>query len=587
MAKRPAVEIPVRLKKDQATNDLKTFQKDMVKTFAKVAGAVAVAKVAFDAVSATIGKVYSLTKDAVKLTVVQEKAERDLAAAIQLRQSFTDKERKSLAAFNSEVQQATAIGDESLLGLQKQLVLQGVEKDQLEQITKAVIGLAQVKGTGLKEAATVVTRVTRGEVGALKESGIVVKSVTEGIDRLVSMYSIAAAETQSFGGQVDLLSANFGDLMEEWGRTVTESPEMVAMFKEANAAVLAFARTITENKDMIKAFWNEFAGWIRDFVRDSDIGIVVMSLNQLSKVMNRQVDEIVQARAKVWRMDLQVPVGVADLGAPPLAPKGKTTTPEEKRAAMDRERKRIARLKEWMVSLTKTLKAKDSRNRAAAERAKELSQALQNQETAQNELRFQAELTAFDKRQALKDRELQATAQFYDNLKVIGLSGLSSMISGLVAAGLSGEKSLSEVMGSMFGGILSQVGQMMISLGTAAFIAASATAPIPLLWPIFGGKIGMAGALGLIGAGSVLTGVGQYMSSTAGGAKAEMGKAQGTAARMAPGSAADTGRASSPTERTTTTYNINFNGALPGSERRIAKEVRRILDGNFSPAGAY
>tara|TARA_Y100001960_G_scaffold175004_1_gene183632 strand:- start:401 stop:571 length:171 start_codon:yes stop_codon:yes gene_type:complete len=56
---------------------------------------------------------------------------------------------------------------------------------------------------------------------------------------------------------------------------------------------------------------------------------------------------------------------------------------------------------------------------------------------------------------------------------------------------------------------------------------------------------------------------------------------------MAPTSAADGGRRQQATEETSTVYNINFNGALPGSERRIAKEMKRILSGDYSPAGAY
>tara|TARA_Y100000588_G_scaffold304127_1_gene326819 strand:- start:273 stop:596 length:324 start_codon:yes stop_codon:yes gene_type:complete len=106
-----------------------------------------------------------------------------------------------------------------------------------------------------------------------------------------------------------------------------------------------------------------------------------------------------------------------------------------------------------------------------------------------------------------------------------------------------------------------------------------------MLWSLTGGPAGVGAGLGLIAAGGVLTGVGQYVSSSGSATKAELSRVQGSARRMTP-SAADRGRPGQVTEETSTVYNINFNGALPGSERRIAKEIKRIMGGGFSPAGA-
>ena len=127
---------------------------------------------------------------------------------------------------------------------------------------------------------------------------------------------------------------------------------------------------------------------------------------------------------------------------------------------------------------------------------------------------------------AFNDAQLAQTQAFYDNLAVIGLNGLGNMIANMVQAGLSGEQSLSEVMGRMFGAMLSQVGTMLISLGTATAMAAMASTPVPLLWGLTGGPAGVAAGLGLIAAGGVLTGVGQYVSSAGGATKSDLTKPQ-------------------------------------------------------------
>ena len=215
-------------------------------------------------VGVAISGMIKISRQSIELAGVQLKAEKDLASAIRQRQKFTDEEFASLQRFNSEVQQATAIGDESLLQLQKQLVLQGVEKQQLEEVTKAVIGLAQVKGQGLQEAATVVTRVLRGETGALKESGIVVKSVTEGLDRLIDNYQIATNETESFSGQLKLMNANLGDVFEEFGKTFTQSEEFARLMDTVNQSIMRLGSEISRNGSKISKFWDDMVTGARD-----------------------------------------------------------------------------------------------------------------------------------------------------------------------------------------------------------------------------------------------------------------------------------------------------------------------------------
>ena len=295
-------------------------------------------------------------------------------------------------------------------------------------------------------------------------------------------------------------------------------------------------------------------------------------------------DEFNSQAISAYRMDqnLLTPAGIRR--DPSVSTIPNVETADQKRAREQAQREQLKRNKERDDAHVLAMKAHlEEQHRLRGELA--LTGMAQDEAIRQRKyaLREQDLL----REAAFNDAQLEQTQAFYQQLSTIALNGLGSMIAGLVHAGLSGEQSLSEVMGRLFGGILSQVGGLMISLGTAAFLAASSTSALPFLWPIFGGPIGAAGALGLIAAGGVLTGVGQYVSSAGGATASEMTRTAGTARRMAPTSAADGGRRQQATEETSTVYNINFNGALPGSERRIAKEMKRILSGDYSPAGAY
>lgn len=621
--KKPAVEIPVRLNKDQAQKDAKGLTADMIKNFAKIGAGIAAAKVAFDAFAVVMGKAIDLTKESIALADVQIKAERGLIAAIRQRQKFTDAEFDSLQRFNAEVQQATTIGDEQLLQVQRQLVLQGAEKDQLQDLTKAVIGLSQVKGQGFAEAATVVTRVLRGEVGALKETGIVVNSVDEGIQRLKDNFVFATHETLTFSGQVKLLQANFGDFQEEIGRNYAESQRLITAFESLNKVVLEFTDFFksSEGAQAIDRFFKLLIGFAAETI-DAFTGISdaadILRFKTPASVKRQEVyesarEEFLKAAPRAHVFDPvtgQATVGGIDydlinemarefaLERVPL-----TITEIAKNFADELRAVAVAPYKKAAFPQTAPTAPSGGQalaggitladpfgfeaDEAALERKKELDRLQLDQTIAANELRFQAELQAFDEREKLKQREIAATENFYANLSSIGIGGMANFISGIVQAGLSGEADLSQMMVRLFGGMLSQVGQMLISLGTAAFLAATASTALPFLWPITGGPIGAGGALGIVAAGAALTGVGGYVSSTARTTTASLRRVEGTARRMAPSTVDRAGRPSRAQQETTqTVYNINFNGALPGSERRIAREIKRIMSGGFAAAGA-
>lgn len=623
ISKKPAVKIPVTLETGKAEKKAKGFSKSMVKSFAVLGGAVAGTAVAYKAVSAALGAAISLTKEAVKLAGVQEKAERNLTQAIRLKQTFTDQELVALQRFNFETQQATAFGDEELLRLQKQLTLQGVEKDMLEAVTKATIGLAQVKGSGLSEAASVVTRVIMGEVGALKESGIVTDSVSEAMDTLTGFFALAANETNTLAGQTKLLEGNWNDMLEEFGRTLWKAPEVRRVMRGLNRIVIDLSKTIVESQPAIVRFWDSMVDGIRGTGKAlafmggtaadaaASLGPLLLpggaSMTDLPGFIRRTAARSSELRTRqpyseplftmtdeANRVRPPAAIGAGTvLRDPSFVPGGKTPAEKAaesaakaqaraaaaavKRTAEALERQEDAADKEWAASVTKIY---TRRKRLRLEQEGIIFDARLEQQTTAN-ARIQENEDFANQVRAERAQAIQ------DQLLSIGVTGMTQFVQGMTQSILQGDKEIGPVMQSLFGGILQSVGGMLVALGTAAAAAALSSTAVPWSWPVTGGYIGIAGGLGIAAAGAVLTGVGGHMQATA-------GKAAGDAKRIADYSKQSTrrseadklGTARGGPQNTSAVYNINFNGALPGSERRIAREIKRIIGGG-EMSGAY
>ena len=622
--KKPAVEIPVKLNKDQAQKDAKGLTNDMVKNFAKIGAGIAGAAVAFRAFSAAMSSSIKLAKESIDLANKQIENERKLMSAANLRGKFTKQNFEELQRLNAETQQATGIGDEYQLQLQAQLALMGVSNDQLVRATRATIGLSEATGADLNASMRIVARTLAGNTQSLKRYGIQAATSSQAMDMLLQNFEIAKDRSKTLAGQVKILDANFGDFKEVLGRNFAESQTLIDGFESLNKVVLEFTNFFqtAEGARAVDRFFKLLLGFAGKTI-EAFTTLVAISERLEGKAMPevRRARGYEEARARL----LQAPPRQFEIG-PTGEPLGigridyEEINRQARQLSLEIVPKTLTEITREFANTLQDLalrpykKAAPARttgatgprgeqklaggitladpfgfeaDEAALERKKELDRLQLDQTIAANELRFQAELQAFDERQKLKQREIAATENFYANLSQIGIGGMANFISGIVQAGLSGEASLGEMMQRLFGGMLSQVGQMLITLGTAAFAAATASTAIPFLWPITGGKIGAAGALGIVAAGATLTGVGGYISSTARATTSNLRRVEGTARRMTPSTVDRTGRPSRAQQETTqTVYNINFNGALPGSERRIAREIKRIMSGGFAAAGA-
>lgn len=149
----------------------------------------------------------------------------------------------------------------------------------------------------------------------------------------------------------------------------------------------------------------------------------------------------------------------------------------------------------------------------------------------------------------------------------------------MVAQVASGEVSMSEALSGFVRAILTQVGTMLISTGTAALVL-QALSFIPGLWGITGPPgMGIGPAIAAIGVGTAMVAGASFIS---GGARANAGggaSARGATAPRGPsmgdvvprGFAALAGASASPY-----VVNISFSGVV-GDERRAARMIEDVL----------
>ena len=622
-AAKPAVKIPIEIEKDKAQRQLKDFNKSMTKSFAVGGLAVVGVTEALKLMGRALGGAMDLMKESITLAGIQEKAETDLKNAIKLRQEFTDKEFESLQRFNSEVQQATAIGDEALLALQKQLTLQGVEKGVLEDVTKAVIGLASVKNTGLSEAATVVTRVVRGETQALKEQGIIAKDVEDAMSQLKGMYALAAKETETFAGQQALLSANFGDLLEEIGKVFTESDALKGVVQDMNTALLDLSAIVKQNAPAMKEYFSAAIVGARGLYRVimDDIIPAARSVGEtLARAFAPFLAPLAPAVGVLGALSARVIEQGSDYPAVPisgegfrfdrdrelagagtvLADPGYRAPPDWNRRARRPSKpdtaspylKEAADMDAHVIELRKYQSVSEEVRLETVifmeNYHKELRR-LEDKKDLQDKLRvekidFEQDVrrAQIDEDEAIGDKQKENLTRLYQDLAKVGASGVANLFAEMTQGALEGELKLDEAMKQFFGSMLQGVGQALISLGSATMIAAIASTPAPIAWLTTGGPVaGVAAGLGIMAAGGMLMGVGGYVGSpSAPGQEADKPPSADDSMYRPTASVADRGRMYRSTpESTPTIYNINFNGALPGSERRIARTIRDLLDG--------
>lgn len=130
--------------------------------------------------------------------------------------------------FASAIQQTTTVADEQALALIKQAELFGVTGDAAMRAAKNAIALAAVHGGEAGGFVRQTAMLEQGKLGRLSmllgmgelEEGT--DKVAAAQEKLAKMFQFAQKESQSLGGQIKQLKNFYDDLMEDFGKVISE-----------------------------------------------------------------------------------------------------------------------------------------------------------------------------------------------------------------------------------------------------------------------------------------------------------------------------------------------------------------------------
>lgn len=176
---------------------------------------------------------------AVDAAQVQQDAINNLNNALQTSGDFSEAASLSLQAFASQLQEVTRFGDETILNQIALAKSFGATNEQAKQIITAAADLSASFGIDLNSATRNIAKTLGGLSGELGETipqlkalGIEGLKAGKGIDLIAQRFAGAAArDVQTYSGAIDQLKNAFGDTLEAIGRIITQSPQIVGVFK--------------------------------------------------------------------------------------------------------------------------------------------------------------------------------------------------------------------------------------------------------------------------------------------------------------------------------------------------------------------
>lgn len=153
-------------------------------------------------------------------------------------------------AFASELQNSLGVGDEATLAIMQQAKALGIRNDQLEEATKAAIGISEATGVGMNEALKKVNRALQGNADAFSESIPGIRDMATEQEKLDAINALVtrglekqSQKMQGLQGIQTRASNSWGDMLEVLGQILAPMRAIVsqgiAVFAETMQHVLA------------------------------------------------------------------------------------------------------------------------------------------------------------------------------------------------------------------------------------------------------------------------------------------------------------------------------------------------------------
>jgi len=205
-------------------------------------------------------------QSAIEAANVQETAVRELNAALAAQGNFTAEASKQIQDYAAQLQYTVGIADEVIIKTAALIEgITGLSTEAMPDAIKATIQISQLYGVDLKNAAILLGKSLTSTINAFSRYGIQIDtsaSQTEKLRQILEKtsagFDIAVERVKDYEGAVDMLKMAYGDLLEQVGAVITQSPGVIQAVKIITRYVRNETNAIQSN---VKA-WQTSAGVI-------------------------------------------------------------------------------------------------------------------------------------------------------------------------------------------------------------------------------------------------------------------------------------------------------------------------------------
>ena len=160
----------------------------------------------------------------------QEKAEFKLRAALEANGRAVESLFSDYAKFASELQEVTVVGDEASLAMLQVAENMGITGENAKRAVRNAIGLSSAFGISTQSAMRYTAMLEQGDTTMLNRYIPTLRTVEDEAERVAMAHDILAngfktalAEADTFGGQIQQITNNFGDFREAVGAVIAEA----------------------------------------------------------------------------------------------------------------------------------------------------------------------------------------------------------------------------------------------------------------------------------------------------------------------------------------------------------------------------
>ena len=202
----------------------------------------------------------NVLKESIRAAQVQEDAINKLNSQLVISGTYTRRVSKEMQIFASRLQEVTRFGDEAILGQLAFAVAMGASNKQAQQIVTAAADMAEALNIDLNSAVRNIAKTLGGFAGELGEVIPELKNLTaeqlkagEGVKLLADRFKGAAGDAvDSYSGRVSQLTNAYGDLTEQIGIFVTNSPIVIEVLKQGKKLFEDLGTVLVDNKKVFQ-----------------------------------------------------------------------------------------------------------------------------------------------------------------------------------------------------------------------------------------------------------------------------------------------------------------------------------------------